>query len=174
VERGSRADKAGLRAGDVVIRVGDQPVHDTSDFTHALHSHSGGPVSVAVIRDKKEQILTLTLPDRKDSGEIFEESQDAPMLDAETQEELSEVQNEIAKLQPQLELAEQWAERESKKTAEAHASLCMRQRQMKIEADRLKQQIEPQLREELEKSKQKLQQQMERLRHQMQGEWVEI
>jgi hypothetical protein len=84
------------------------------------------------------------------------------------------VQNEIAKLQPQLELAEQWAQRESKETAEAQASLCTRQKQMKIEAERLKQQIEPQLREELEKSKRKLHQQMERLRHQIQGEWVEI
>src|SRR6202795_1289802 len=68
VEKGSRADKAGLRAGDVIVRVGDQPVHDTSDFTHALHSHSGaGSVSVAVIRDKKEQTLTLSLPERKES-----------------------------------------------------------------------------------------------------------
>src|SRR5271170_5011619 len=35
VEKGSRADKGGLRAGDVITRVGDQAVHDTSDFTHA-------------------------------------------------------------------------------------------------------------------------------------------
>src|ERR1700676_1641910 len=40
VEKGSPPDKAGLRAGDVITRVGDQPVHDTSDFTHALHSHT--------------------------------------------------------------------------------------------------------------------------------------
>src|ERR1700674_2637011 len=36
VEKGSRGDKAGLRAGDVIVRVGDHQVHDTSDFTHAL------------------------------------------------------------------------------------------------------------------------------------------
>src|SRR6266853_2442998 len=59
VEKGSRADKAGLRAGDVITRVGDQPVHDTSDFTHALHSHTTGSVGVGVIRDKKEQTLTI-------------------------------------------------------------------------------------------------------------------
>src|SRR5260370_40774519 len=62
VEKGSRADKAGLRAGDVITRVGDQPVHDTSDFTHALRSHKGGSVPVGVIRDKKEQTPTITLP----------------------------------------------------------------------------------------------------------------
>ena len=77
VEKGSRAEKAGLHAGDVIIRVGDQPVHDTSDFTHALRSQSAGSVSVGVIRDKKEQTLTLTVPERKDSGEINEESLEA-------------------------------------------------------------------------------------------------
>ena len=45
VEKGSRADKAGLRAGDVIIRVGDQFIHDTSDFTHAMHSRSAGSVN---------------------------------------------------------------------------------------------------------------------------------
>ena len=64
VEKGSRAEKAGLRAGDVITRLGDQPIHDTSDFTHALHSQSAGSVSVGVMRDKKEQPLTLTLPER--------------------------------------------------------------------------------------------------------------
>ena len=53
VEKGSRADKAGMRAGDVIIRVGDQPVHDTSDFTHALHSHSTGSVSCG--RDPRQK-----------------------------------------------------------------------------------------------------------------------
>ena len=41
VEKGSRAEKAGLRAGDVIVKVNDQPVHDTSDFSHAVKSRSG-------------------------------------------------------------------------------------------------------------------------------------
>jgi len=77
VEKGSRADKAGLRAGDVITRVGNQPVHDTSDFTHALRDRNAGSVSVGVIRDRKEQTLTLTLPERKDSGMVIEESFEA-------------------------------------------------------------------------------------------------
>src|ERR1700729_2002277 len=105
VEKGSRADKAGLRAGDVITRVGDQPVHDTSDFTHALHSHSSGSVNVGVIRDKKDQTLTITLPERKDSGEVIEESLEDSELTAEAQTELSEMRNEIAKVRPQMELA---------------------------------------------------------------------
>jgi serine protease Do len=164
VEKGSRADKAGLRAGDVIVRVADQPVHDTSDFTHALHDHSAGSVSVSVIRDKREQTLTLTLPERKESGESIEETFEAPEMDAETQTELSEVRNEIAKLQPEMELAQQ----------EMRKSVCLQQKQVKEQVKNLREQLQPQLREAIEKSRQKLQQEMERLRHQMQGDWLEI
>ena len=103
VEKGSRAEKAGLRAGDVIVKVNDQPVHDTSDFSHAVKSRSGNSVSVGVVRDKKEQNLNLTLPDRKESGELLqeEESFDGPVLDAESVAELSELQ-ELAELQPQI------------------------------------------------------------------------
>jgi len=164
VEKGSRADKAGLRAGDVIVRVGDQPVHDTSDFTHALHDHSAGSVSVSVIRDKREQTLTLTLPERKESGASIEESFEAPEMDAETQTELSEVRNEIAKLQPEMELAQQ----------EMRKSACSQQKHVKEQVKNLREQLQPQVREEIEKSRQKLQQELERLRHQMQGDWLEI
>jgi len=164
VEKGSRADKAGLRAGDVIVRVADQPVHDTSDFTHALHDHSAGSVSVSVIRDKREQTLTLTLPERKESGGSIEESFEAPEMDAETQTELSEVRNQIAKLQPEMKLAQQ----------EMRKAVRSQQKQMKEQVKNLREQLQPQVREEIEKSRQKLQQEMERLRHQMQGDGLEI
>ncbi len=165
VEKGSRADKAGLRAGDVITRVGDQPVHDASDFTHALHARGAGSVSVGVIRDKKEQTLTITLPGRKDSGEMIEEeSMDAPDLDAETRAELSAAQNEIAKLEPQLELTKAEARKASE---EMRKGMCSDQEQMKEQAEKLKQELQPQLREEFEKGREKLQQEMEQLRLQM-------
>src|SRR5579864_4857954 len=85
VEKGSRAEKAGFRAGDVIVKVNDQPVHDTGDFTHAVRSRSGAAVSVGVIRDKKEQNLNLTLPERKESGILLEdeESLGGPLIDGE-------------------------------------------------------------------------------------------
>jgi serine protease Do len=171
VEKGSRADKAGLRAGDVIIRVGDQPVHDTSDFTHALHARSAGSVSVGVIRDRKDQTLTITLPERKESGETIEESFEAPELDAETRMELTEMQDEIAKLRPQMELA---AEQTRKASAELHKSLRDQQKQMKEQAGKLRQELGPKVQEELRKSREKLQQEMEQLRYQMAGDSLEI
>ena len=45
---------------------------------------------------------------------------------------------------------------------------------MKEQTQKLKEEVEPRIRQELEKSRQKLQQEMERLRHQLQGDWLEI
>jgi serine protease Do len=162
VEKGSRADKAGLRAGDVITRVGDQPVHDTSDFTHVLHAHSSGSISVGVIRDKKEQILTITLPERKDSGELIEESREAPELEAETLTELNETQNLVAKLRPQMELA---TEQNRKASEETRKALCGLQKETKQQREKLQREIQPRIREELQKSREKLQQQMKMLRY---------
>ena len=171
VEKGSRADKAGLRAGDVITRVGDQPVHDTSDFTHALRSHSAGSVGVAVIRDRKEQNLTLILPDRKNSGELIEEeSLDVPELSAETQTVLREVRNEIANLQPQIELAKENARKAS---VEVRKSLC-EQQQLRDQAEKLSREITPKVQKELEENRRELQRQMEKLRQEMQREWLDI
>lgn len=171
VEKGSRADKAGLRAGDVIVRVGDQAVHDTSDFTHALRGHSAGSVNVSVIRDKKEQTLTLTLPERKESGETIEESVEVPELDAETQTALSEVQDEIAKLRPQIELATEESREASK---ELRKSLCSQRKQIKEQAEKISQELAPKVQEELQKSRDKLRKEMEELRLELQRNWLDI
>lgn len=115
VEKGSRAEKAGFRAGDVIVRVGKEPVHDSGDFSHALQSQrSGGPVTVGIIRDKREQTITLTLPERKQSGDLFpEESFDFPDINVDA--DMVEVINtEMAELRPQIQLAV----REARKDAE--------------------------------------------------------
>jgi serine protease Do len=179
VEKGSRAEKAGLRAGDVITRVGEQLIHDTSDFTHALHSLSAGSVSVGVIRDKKEQTLTLTLPERKDSGELIEESVEAPELDAERQLELSEVENELAKVRPQMEVAMQMAKQESRKASE---ELCKalrdRQKDMQDADEEIKQDFGPmfqeEMQQELQKSREKFRQEMEQLRLQLRSDSLDI
>ena len=115
VEKGSRADKAGFRAGDVIVKVSDQAIQDTSDFSHALRSHGGGNTSVLVIRDKREQNLTLPLPERKDSGSIFEESLQLPELDADSYADLAAFRTEMAQLKPEIELAVRNAQQEVEK-----------------------------------------------------------
>jgi serine protease Do len=102
VEKGSRGEKAGFRAGDVVVKVNNQPVHDTSDFTHALRSSSNTAATVTVMREKREQNLTLTLPEKKDSGNLIEDSFDVPEVSDETEQAINRADAEIARLGPAL------------------------------------------------------------------------
>lgn len=146
VEKGSRAEKSGFRAGDVIVRVNDQTVRDTSDFSHAIRSTSSGSVTVGVIRDKREQHLTLPLPERKDSGDLFEESFDVPDInvDAETHIDLGEVRNEIARIQPQMQFALQ----ESRKALEeARPEIEKAQHEAREELERVRPDIEKAQRE---------------------------
>jgi serine protease Do len=164
VERGSRAEKAGLHAGDVIVKVADQPIHDTSDFAHALHSHGSGSVTVGVIRDRKEQTLTLTLPEQRDSGEVIEESFQAPELNADRQKELSELQNEVAKLRPQMELVREEA---LKSSTEMQKVQCEEEKAMKQQAERVKREVDRSIKQAGDKSRKKSQQELERVRRQM-------
>jgi serine protease Do len=104
VDKGSRADKAGFRAGDVIVKINGEPIHDSGDFTHAIHGRKADSVNVGIIRDKKEQTLTLSLPERKQS-EFFDESFDIPDINAEMDIDLSQVREEMTRIKPELERA---------------------------------------------------------------------
>jgi len=157
VDKGSRAEKAGFHAGDVIVKVNDQPIHDTSDFTHALRSRNNDAVSVGLIREKKEQNLSLPLPHTKESGLLEEESFDGPAIRAESAVELGKLENEIAKLRPQLELA---AEQARKSAEEVRKTFCDEQKKIREEA---RQQAEQQ-RQKLRSEERKLRMEMDRMR----------
>jgi hypothetical protein len=66
VKPGSPAAKAGLKAGDVLIRFGDKPIKNLYDFTDALRrSKVGDVVAVTVLRDGKELKVEVKLEQRK-------------------------------------------------------------------------------------------------------------
>jgi serine protease Do len=176
VEKGSRAEKAGFRAGDVIVKVNDQPVHDTSDFMHALRSRNGGANSVSVIRDKKEQNLNLTLPERKDSGELLDESfdSDEPLIDADSDLDLSDLyDNEMAEVMPQVALASQDYRKEQK---ELRKSLCGQQKQMRQEAEKRRKDFSAQAREQAKQKREmeKMMIDLDRIRQQMQQPPLDI
>jgi serine protease Do len=106
VEKGSRADKAGFRAGDIIVKINGEAIRDSGDFSHALRARKDNTASISVIRDKKEQTITITLPERKQS-DLFRESLDVniPEINAEAQEEMSALQSEMAHLKPEIEEA---------------------------------------------------------------------
>lgn len=143
VEKGSRGEKAGFRAGDIIVKINDKPVHDTGDFTDVMHSRDSGTVSVGVIRDKKEQNLNLELPPHGDSGALIEEeSLDEPVFNAETELEMSELKDELAQAHPDMNLISE--ERESAEQAEdaLRQGTCAQQRAEQEELGKSKAQSE--------------------------------
>ena len=70
VTKGSAAEKAGFKAGDVITKVGDRKISNPRDISSALRAApSGKPLPVTVTRDKKE--MTLNVPIEDKSSEHF-------------------------------------------------------------------------------------------------------
>jgi len=145
VEKGSRAEKAGFRAGDVIVRINGEAVSDSGDFSHALRGRKDNTVNVSIIRDKKEQTLTLTLPERKQSG-IMEESFGPESGAADIG--LADLRIQLAQIRPQMESAARELQR-------MKPELEKQQHQMRLEG-------------------QKLQQEMEKMRTQLRGQQDQI
>jgi serine protease Do len=60
VDDQSPASRAGLKAGDVVVKVESQQITSKNDWLKAIRNHRGHPVQVTVMRNKQEQILTMS------------------------------------------------------------------------------------------------------------------
>ncbi|HET9698291.1 MAG TPA: PDZ domain-containing protein [Terriglobales bacterium] len=65
VEKNSPAEAAGFKAGDVIIRVGTEPVENMSDWNQLIRSQQAGKIPVTVIRERHESTFTLTMPERR-------------------------------------------------------------------------------------------------------------
>jgi S1-C subfamily serine protease len=71
VEAGSPAADAGLRAGDVVVRVNEVAVTSGNEWTKTVHQNKGKPVTLVVLRDRREQTMTMTPDGRKRSCVVW-------------------------------------------------------------------------------------------------------
>jgi len=95
VEKGTAAEKAGLKAGDVIVRVDKDRIIDRGDWRSAMR-HRSGKVVLGIIRERREQSVTLTIPEHHapDSSLRIE----VPELDLEAlRQEMEELRPEIEK-----------------------------------------------------------------------------
>jgi len=66
VKPGSPAQKAGLKAGDILVQFGDKPIKNLYDFTDALRrSKVGDVVEVTVMREGQPVKASVKLEQRK-------------------------------------------------------------------------------------------------------------
>jgi S1-C subfamily serine protease len=59
VRPGSAAEKAGMKGGDVLIRLGTREITDLNQMTKALQEHQPGD-TVTVVVKRGDQTLTFT------------------------------------------------------------------------------------------------------------------
>lgn len=102
VEKGSRAESAGFHAGDVIVKINGSAVTDCSDFTRLLRKGSDNKAGVTVLRDRKEQNLTLTLPEVKHTGAVSDPDEG---VDAEDCADLLLPEQQMKQLKAQLAMA---------------------------------------------------------------------
>lgn len=66
VKRDSEAEKAGFKAGDVIVRIGKESIRRIDDIHYALEDYkSGDKADVEVLRKGSTQKLSLTIPERE-------------------------------------------------------------------------------------------------------------
>jgi len=68
VNVGSAADRAGIKAGDVIVRVDDANVATPADIAARLRGLRGRSVSVVVVRDRKEISVMLAAASRPEQN----------------------------------------------------------------------------------------------------------
>ena len=66
----SEAATAGFKAFDVILKVGPEAVTTLSDWDRALRSNQGKQVQVTILRDKKQQTLTLQVDSKHKTGAL--------------------------------------------------------------------------------------------------------
>jgi predicted metalloprotease with PDZ domain len=159
VEKGSPAEAAGFKAGDVILRIGDAKIADRSDVRTQLRNKSG-KVAVRILRDKREQTLTLSLPDRRqgkiDSRTIVIPDIEDMELDLEQMADMAPEAYDVAMMKANQEL--------QKHSAEIKQSMAQAQKEMKRELAKQKEEIKRQQKEveKQQKEVEKQQREMEK------------
>jgi serine protease Do len=70
VARKSAAEIAGLRAFDVILKVGAESMVTSADWDRTLRSSEGKSVQVTILRDRKQQVLTLQVDPKHHQGAV--------------------------------------------------------------------------------------------------------
>lgn len=62
VSKETAAEKAGLKKGDVITKIGDKKIESADDVTEAIQQHKpGDKISISILRDGKAQTLNAEL-----------------------------------------------------------------------------------------------------------------
>jgi serine protease Do len=99
VMKGTPAEKAGLRAGDVIVKVDGERVSDASDLRNALRGRRDRDVTLTIVRDRKEQSLKVPPPPKGErarprSRPIEDDEEETESLKRELRQEIEDLEEE--------------------------------------------------------------------------------
>lgn len=83
VDPNSPAMAAGLRAGDVVLRVNQVPIATESEWSREMHESKGRVTPILIVRDHHQQTLSLT-PDPKRKSRLTMPASPLPLFPRQT------------------------------------------------------------------------------------------
>ena len=97
VEKDSVAEKAGIKTGDVITHANKEKINDRVELRRVLRAHQGSKVTLGIVRDKREQNITVDLPARK--------TRDSSVLEFKVPDEqvLEEIKTRLRELKPQID-----------------------------------------------------------------------
>lgn len=152
VDANSPAANAGIKAGDVITKVGATQMATRSDFYHAVRENKGKQVVVTLLRDKKEQTVTCNIGEGKGNKSRVEPQAPPEMVELQQLKDAAEA-IELAELQPEIEEA-----------------IANAQAEVGPEMDKVRsqmQELDPKLREELQRAQEEVRKIEPQLREQM-------
>ncbi|MEJ7849141.1 MAG: PDZ domain-containing protein [Pyrinomonadaceae bacterium] len=78
IRKDSPADKAGLRAGDIIVEVDGKAINNDFDLIRGIGEKKQGDVSLTIVRDRNRQTINVTPEENKGEINTFFEGFDAP------------------------------------------------------------------------------------------------
>ncbi len=140
VTKGSAGEKAGLKAGDVIVRVDKQRVSGRADWRAAMREHRG-KVALGIYRDRREQTITMVLPEDQSDNSFRIEMPDV---------DFDALSREMERMKPEIMRASAEAARLS--NSEMQKAMRDARIQMEKEMKRMRAEMEKE-RKEMEKER---------------------
>lgn len=106
VAENSPASSAGLKAGDVITKVNGEAVPTLNTWAKTIHANRGKQVQVTIVRNRKEQVLSMQAGDAKHKGELVMPDFDWYNDRSKLEENLPQFEAQLNSIDPAL-LAEQ-------------------------------------------------------------------
>jgi serine protease Do len=102
VAENSPAASAGLKAGDVITKVNGESMPTLNTWAKAIHANRGKPVQITIVRNRKEQILTMQAGDTKHKGELVMPGFDWYNDRSQLEEGLNQLDAQLNQIDPAL------------------------------------------------------------------------